>query len=559
MKLTELFTGKTNIETTTTQNKVSPSHVAEINRQIRSLVPGQTLRGEVVGRSGSEVQIKLAADMILNARVDQNINLEMGRSLTFEVKNNGAALMLSPLFTNVATDENVLKALDMAGLPVNETSVEMTKQMMEAGLPVNKSALQQVYREVANHLSQEVNNLPDTTLSSPTEKISDVVNLHKLGLPVSEENLSQMESYRNLTYRLTDGMDTVLNMVSNVLSGAEEAGNTTATVGLYEALFEAVQDRIAAGAAPAEGVLPGEGNLPPVEELPVPAQGNTAETLHGSDRQAVAEQLLQGLENLELPEMEKQQLAEQLKLFAQGHTKVSDLFALSEKLLQHVKHSEHGESALRALFGGEAFQKLLTNQLKNLWTIKPEEVSDPEKVRELYGRLDKQLNSLAHALEAGGQSGSEAFRAVTSMSQNLDFLQQLNQMYAYVQLPMRLQQGGAHGDLYVYANRKNLASADGQVSALLHLDMEHLGALDVYVALHNTNVKTQFYVQDEATLDFLGEHMDLLTERLKKRGYDCDFSMTARNEKTAEDKGLAPILEQDKGILLSRYAFDVRT
>lgn len=51
--------------------------------------------------------------MILNARVDQNIYLELGKDLTFEVKNNGATLTLSPLFTNVATDGNIIKALEM--------------------------------------------------------------------------------------------------------------------------------------------------------------------------------------------------------------------------------------------------------------------------------------------------------------------------------------------------------------------------------------------------------------------------------------------------------------
>lgn len=134
-------------------------------------------------------------------------------------------------------------------------------------------------------------------------------------------------------------------------------------------------------------------------------------------------------------------------------------------------------------------------------------------------------------------------------------------MYTYVQLPLRLQQGNAHGDLYVYTNRKNLAGKDGAVSALLHLDMEYLGPVDVYVAMQKNKVNTKFYVADDGMLDFLEAHMDLLTDRLQKRGYDCSMSMEIRGEKDsdASKEGLGPILGQEKGVALAQYAFDVRT
>ena len=152
MKLSQMFTGQTQVgevmHREETHAQQTAKNTASINRQIRSLVPGQTISGEIVGRNGGEVQIKLADDMVLNARVDRNLNIEIGKNMTFEVKNNGSALTLSPLFTNVSTDVNVLKALDMAALPVNRTSVEMTEKLMEAGLPVNRNTLLQVYREI---------------------------------------------------------------------------------------------------------------------------------------------------------------------------------------------------------------------------------------------------------------------------------------------------------------------------------------------------------------------------------------------------------------------------
>ena len=107
------------------------------------------------------------------------------------------------------------------------------------------------------------------------------------------------------------------------------------------------------------------------------------------------------------------------------------------------------------------------------------------------------------------------------------------------------------GELFVYTNKKNLARKDGQVSALLHLDMEHLGPLDVYVALKDTKVSTKFYVQNDAILDYLEANMDVLTERLqtgtvaqiielgeaaerRKAGFDRPEALSALTEREYE-------------------------
>ena len=135
-------------------------------------------------------------------------------------------------------------------------------------------------------------------------------------------------------------------------------------------------------------------------------------------------------------------------------------------------------------------------------------------------------------------------------------------MYAYVQLPLRLSGGQTQGDLYVYTNRRKLSAKEGKISALLHLDMEHLGPVDVYVAMEQSKVSTRFFVRDDEMLSFLEANMHLLTKRLSERGYDCSCSMSVREkgqETSSPSSGIGPILEQEKGLLVARYAFDVRT
>lgn len=600
MKLSQLFSAQTHIEEQTNAKLKADrnANTAYINRQIRSLVPGQTVSGEIVGRNGSEVQIRLSEDMVLNARVDKSLNIEIGKNMTFEVKNNGSTLTLSPLFTNISTDVNVLKALEMASLPVNQTSVAMTEQLMEAGLPVNRNTLQQVYREINNF---------------PQAEISDIIHLHRLQMPVNEANVNQMVSYRSLNHQLLEGMENVLDALPEVFDSLRADGDYAGAVKLYQEIFQLaeegtafLQDEQTAGAAARQtgqsgqleqtepGVQAAETEDPgalkagtgaagqskaeagaleqpqagaeAAELLNTPGaakQPDTAGELQAPEklRQALAEEVLSMVKELPLSEEQLSEVTGGLREFAAGNADAKQLMTVLNRLAEIAGGGPEALRTLDKIFSQPAFKDFLNGQLKELWTLRPDEVAVPGRVEELYRRLDRQLKSLAQALESTGQSGSAAFKAVSNMTQNLDFLQQINQMYTYVQLPLRLQQGEAHGELYVYTNKKRLSDGDGKISALLHLDMENLGPVDVYVTLQNSKVNTKFYVQDDEMLDFLTEHMDLLTDRLRKRGYDCSFEMTTRGKEdnAAAKGGLEPVLQQEKGVVLSQYAFDVRT
>lgn len=586
MKLSQLFGGETHIEENSHTTQPQSARTADVNRQIRSLVPGQTIRGEVVARNGSEIQIRLSEDMVLNARVDQSINLEPGQNVTFEVRSSRGSLSLSPLFTNVAADVNVMKALDMAGLPVNETSVAMTEQLMKAGLSVNRNMLNQIYREIN---------------SFPGAEVSDVVNLHRLGMPVNQANMQQMAAYRNLSHQLIDGMNTVLEALPRAIGDMLSQGDVQGVVELYRAFAPLMSDTApegttdaqtgeAAGDAakqifleaeaeteglPEEGAVRsgvvdtdvaenGKAPLIPSSDDIVPGMQGEEPSRMGvgeADLQKVIQEFMQAADQMQLSPEEAEQFAEQLKNIGTGELPAGELLRVASGLVQAAGDRPESRHALQSLLGGKEFGRLLAGQMKEQWTIRPGEVAKPEQVEELYRRLDRQLKALTDALGARGQENSAAFKAATALSQNIDFMNQMNQMYTYVQLPLQLQHADAHGELYVYTNKRSLAQNNGQISALLHLDMEHLGPLDVYVTLQEAKVNTKFYVADESVLDFLELHMDLLTERLQKRGYDCQCTLSARDAESGGEpnSGLAPILRQDGGMLLSQYAFDVRT
>lgn len=520
MKLTGWFTQDKIADNNRIQ--ITDSENAEqANRQIRTLVPGQTLRGEIVSREGSNAQIRLLQDVLIDAKVDADIRLDLGQNITFQVKSNGQTLNLSPLFTNMATEGTVRKALDMASLPANENTVAMTKQLMDVGLPIDKNTLQQIWHES--------NTFPDA-------EIMDIVNLHRLELPVTEENISQMASYRNLTHQLTEGIADASEALTATLQEMVAGGDVEQAAGLFQAITD---------------LLLAEGEAPGVADT---VQAENTQRL-----QTIVEENPEILQPEEISEENRGRLSDTTVKAVDSDESVTAQLKNIQKLLKqgldtkdvHLLHRVLQDSKVTELPG-----KLLLDS----WSLRPEDVESPKKVEQLYQRLGRQLKGFADALGENGQSGSQVYQAVSNLSRNVDFLHQINQTYAYIQLPLHLRQGEHKtGELFVYTNKRNLAKRDGQVSALLHLDMEHLGPLDVYVAMQDVKVTTKFYVQNDAVLDYLETNMDVLTQRLKQRGYDCNCETTLRTELQQTAQAMAPLVKTERSVPIARYAFDVRT
>lgn len=512
-----------------------------IKQQISSLTPGQTILGEIIGKNGSEVQIRLLDELLIHAKLDQDMNLEVGRNMTFQVKNNGSVLTLSPLYENMATDATAMKALDMAGIPLTDKTLAMASKLMEKGLPVDKNTLQQVYREMNTY---------------PTAEVGDIVNLHKFGVEVNEANLNQYAAYKNLNNSLLQGMNQVLQDVPGMLGEMVAQGKFTEVGDLLKLFMNLASGRNGEGVNVQQAGSEGAARTATGAVI----NGNVAEnglqqavqlTDGHAQTGANVEQLLQSVN--EGVTWDAAGIRDLLARAGENAGNIDKLMNGLEQLLGQNSEliAENGKDMLQSLF----------EVIKNKWLLAPEEMETPGKVQELYSRLNEQLTELAESMEQMAQTNSNVYKATTNMVQNLDFMQQLNQMYTYVQLPVRLQQGEAHGDLYVYTNKKHLAAKDGPISALLHLDMDHLGPVDVYVAMQNEKLSTNFYLQDDEMLDFINDHLDILTERLAKRGYNCNFQLQVRNQEGAEElprAGIDSLLEQEPKIPIAMYSFDVR-
>lgn len=532
----------------------------KVQNEIRNLLPGQTIQGAVVSRNGNAVQIALSQEMLINAKIDQSISLALGQNMSFEVKsNNGSVLSLTPLYANMANQATILRALGAAGLPENAANVEMVARMMEEGMPIDKDTILNVSRQL---------------LEFPAQDPASIIQMIRLGLAVTELNIEQFEQYQNVSHQLLGSAETIMSELPDIFRELMSEGRTVEAFAFYEKVLEIFTEGDGEEAVVQKDTADGAGQTAGTQDA-VKAETQTGRLLdpgflapEGAGEELSGKALQGTGQNTALTESQWNSLADMLKelgieeqtvtMIRNGELPAKDVLALLRNTLSRA--GELPAHVLERLFDGKEFEGLLKAEMSRQWLIEPREVADPHKVEQLYERIREQSMRLNEAMQAAGKAEMPVARTVQNLQNNVDFMNQMNHMFTYIQLPLKLAGNHAHGDLYVYTNKKNLAAKDGNVSALLHLDMEHLGALDVYVAMQQNKVNTNFTLQDESAMELIEQHISLLDERLTKRGYALKAQFQIKEEEEEQDGNIMRvILKQEKNIsVLSRTSFDMR-
>ncbi len=526
-------------------------------------LPGQSVSGEVLLRNGSDILFSMGKNQLLQAKLEGNMSAQPGQMLTFQIKHNSSSkIVLTPLFENTSQDPNVSKALMAAGLPENSITAGMVRAMMQEGLSINRQSLFQMNRLIN---------------ANPQTDIQTLVQMQRLSLPVTPENIAQFEAYKNYQHQLGESLSDIAEAFTQTFQEITGSGNMEEGLGFYkevlgilagEAEEGTVQDAVK---APVQGQENGQvqqmqGDVPKLGAvLGEAAEGELVKDTSAKEAPAKSG-MPQALPDA-MPELSKEETAElarQLKQagFPRNLTNAVLTGQISgRKLLGEVEKRLSDENipdreALYKLLEGKEFKHLLKNEMTRQWMLTPEEVAKEGSVDKLYERLNSQLNRLNQVLSQTGKENTPLAKTISNTTSNIDFMNQMNQMFTYVQLPLKMQGKNANGELFVYTNKKSLAKKDGSVSALLHLDMEHLGSVDVHVTLNNQKVSTKFYLKDDSVLDFIAQNIDKLNKRLESRGYSATAEFINKEEDT---NVMEEILKQDKNIsMLSGYSFDAR-
>ena len=528
---------------------------------LSELQAGDTFQGEIASVNGQEIQLQLSNGQYMTAKLEAQMQLALGQILNFEVQSNeNNRIVLKPLYTNLLQQQVGESALRAASLPVNSKNLQLVSMMIENGISIDKSNLPKLYRQVAQN---------------PQTPVSDILHLNKLNIPVTQNNLTQYALYKGMEHQLTGAIeDTTKEILSlyeeltNTDSSAANIGGTgTTSVAYMDRVIqfllqdgtESIQQRqltnpeqAVSESADTQSALNSDSVQPDISQtVEEPAQNPNVEQTVGSSpeqRKVSTPEMKAAEQPVEMPkETIQAKDTQQAKLFTYEPDWKQQLTQWLEDMPQEKEKIYHSDR----------FREILTKAFTDKWMLAPEEVGDKQKVEQFYSRLSAESEKLSQLMQEA-DTNHAAGSGAKNIHENISFMNELNQSFQYVQLPLKMTGKNANGELYVYTNKKNLAKKGGTLTALLHLDMANLGPMDVKISLETEKAMlTTRFCLNEDVVAFMQEHMEELTQRLTRAGYVCKTYVEPRQEQ----KSVMDIMEEQSGVAvtpLSYQAFDIK-
>jgi len=195
--------------------------------------------------------------------------------------------------------------------------------------------------------------------------------------------------------------------------------------------------------------------------------------------------------------------------------------------------------------------------MEQQWLIQPEALKQEKKISQLYEKLEQQMRQVEDALKEAGVTKTRFPETAAEVRGNIEFMNQINEAYTYVQVPLKMNEKNASGQLYVYTNKKSMSNPDKELSAFLHLDLEHLGGTDVSIKMLHRKVTTNFYLDSDESYALVKQFLPVLEKRLQDKGYNCELNV---NSGSKQMNFVAGFLKKDLPPTgqVHRYSFDIR-
>ena len=484
--------------------------IEKLVSSIRDLTAGNIFEGTINSIQDGKVVIGLSNGALINARLDASMQLMQGQSMFFQVKsNNGETIAIRPYTVDGnGVNLTLLNALNAAGLPVTDKYLNLANNMMHEHMPIDKNSLNQMARIL---------------MANPDMSVNTLVQMKKLNIPITNEMVAQFENYVDDSSAVHKALDSFIAELPTTLAGNDMSLDQMRQ--FDSQLLNIIADGM-------------ETN----EEI--------QQMITGED----------GTSSTEMTQMPKEKVFQLIQTtFGEIGIKADDSPAtMLSKISHFIMAGENlSKDALQALFSSKDMQQLLQGILEKQMYLTPEEVADADKVKTLYERLESKAQQLDSLLQQSGLQETPLAQTVSDVRGNVEFMNQLNQAYTYVQIPLKMTGQNASGQLYVYTNKRNLSDPDKELSAFLHLDLDHLGSTDVSVKMLRKKVDTKFYMETDEAFELVKAHMSELEERLRKKGFDATIYVENEGKKV---NFLDDFLKKDAPPTgqVHRYSFDVR-
>ncbi len=518
------------------------------NALLQNMLAGDTFTGKVMSIKDGMALLMLAGGNLVNAHISNGSSVSAGQNLTFLVEQNTQQnISIKPLNINEQQAFLINKALDAAGYSPNDSNIQVVKELIHMNMPIDAAMIEKMITSA--------NEFPQANLKT-------IANLIRLEMPVTQDNIMQFEAYSNYQNSISSELNSMGEQFSQLFTnivGSEATVQNGATAN-NEALAEnlvKLQNFNMQQASMLNDIVNTLYQNTAYQD--VAYEGGLQEAVLSQPlHQVLSDDQMQTLESTihqllsESPENEQLQTISN----ALGEKSLTTNQLLSNLTLL-LKNNPEWASKFSAFGEASIMEKLFSQMINETMKLTPADVVKEDGIKNYYKRLKQSLEKLT----SDGRDSAlpqELSKSMNEVKANIDFMNDLNKNMTYVQIPIQLKNSETNGELYVFTNKKALSKGADNVSAMLHLDMEHLGPIDIYVRLQNKNVSTNFCLESEELLDFVYAHIDKLDARLQALGYSTSFEMKL-NEPEDKFNFVEDFVEKDiSKNSTSQFILDIR-
>lgn len=579
------------------QNQSGSMNTASAKRTFRSgggtitVREGETLKGVVSDIHGNEITISMEDGSSFTGKLPEASQYSIGQKAAFQITGlDGGTIYMKAISQAylLGIEDTIEQALEEAGLPKSPRNLEIVRSLLLNQQSISRENIAESLQLCAKY---------------PNADVNSVITMKRLGMPMDMATVTQFDQYNKQTHQLLTRMDALADSINELLTELAKENPSIARYATGEVLNMVLQSlpsleeqnltatqlqanlSAAPGTEAAEGadLLPEEENqeIPPEATEDTQAAGQTAtspfarmkQLLNGITDRASSPAGAEAKPTEFIPEQtghlltaeERSALSDLLGKYTENKEVLTALEKgdlTARELLTNIKDTltTLPDEELHRLVSQKAFQKVIKGQFLSGWTLSPEGLKEEGSIDTLYNRMQQQFSDLTNLsrMFATRNSGEQIINTTSDLQQNLAFMKMLNEQFAYMQLPLKLSQQNAHGDLYVMTRKNALKKSKDNLKVLLHLEMDSLGTLDIHITKDHTSISTQFYTTKETARKLLEKNVELLKDAINEQGYSFTSEFLAKEK----DIDLVhDFIEKDSPAppaAVKRYNFDLR-
>lgn len=524
---------------------------------------GDVIKAQVVGRTESEVLLRLENGNVIPASTEIPLDVQIGDTIELMIKSKQDGKIFLETLKNENGEiiknqntEQIKNLLSSLGFTSNPKNIEVVNEMMAKQIPLTRENVQAVMNGI---------------LKFSTLDIPKAVFMLANNIPFEEKKIEMLSQYQDGKIKLGNQIKSLMSMLdrtddTDILKGILQRLNRIdegyknkvldTLIGETIKYIQKVPERNIHNITgqPDFSKLSADENLPKniindgksvtikQEQIPLIKKVITdrIDILTNALKIKPDENFDSGLKEIKnsIINMNNDEFGEIIKQIPKNEKEVI-LKLLGNMQKDRDIFAIKTEPDIKAADAESIKKEIKSHFQKHFINISSESLKDDLNITESYKALMGNLEAVKDSIQV--KTETLGIRNLIGQTQdNINFMKDMSQYNAFVQIPLNIWGNETNGQLFVLKKDKRKIDP-ANASIFLSLDMPNIGLTEVFVKIQGKNVDCSFRMENQDLVSFLKENANKLIQSLNVQGYRfISVNCSLIEKKTG-------IIEADKG------------